>query len=277
MFGIREINYRWDEQDHGSDRPSYQQFLDANDWQDIPDTYRQNLKSRSEYDPVYHKSLWPDLKHAFPGSESIRENFSQSWQDFFVLTMLDGLRQGFYLELGASKPVYCNNTHLLETVFDWQGLSIENRTELESEWKQHRSNSRLVMGNCLTMDFEKVLADNNAPTVIDYLQLDLARDATFKALTRLPHERHRFRVITFETDIFSGYTRDQERSQAYLRELGYELLIDNVAVKNYPTGTWEPFEDWYVAPDLVDHDMMDLFRCVDGKTKLPHEIFVRRM
>ena len=275
MFGIREINYRHDESHHGALRPSYQQFLDANDWQDIPADYREDLKARSLHDPIYHKSLLPRLRYSFADAELIRENYAQSWQDFFVLTMLDGQRQGFYLELGASDPCYCNNTWLLHSLFDWRGISIDKRVEIQSQWQQHRPESCFVIADCLVHDFADILEKNSAPRVIDYLQLDLDQGATYQALTRLPHHRYRFRVITFETDVFTGYHLDRDRSRAFLRDHGYELLIDNIAVKNYDTDTWEPFEDWWVAPDLIDARLVDVFGCVDDRTKLPHEIFIR--
>jgi hypothetical protein len=92
-------------------------------------------------------------------------------------------------------------------------------------------------------------------------------------LTKLPHSTTRFSVITFETDIFAGHLLSQQESRKFLLGLGYQLLIDNIAVRNYPTGTWEPFEDWYIDPTVIDTKLAQQFLCVDNTTKLPHNIF----
>ena len=77
------------------------------------------------YWPRYSKVEHERLKHKFPGSGSVKCNWSQSMQDMFVLMALDGKRQGVYVELGADLPRIINNTYLLETEFDWAGVSFE--------------------------------------------------------------------------------------------------------------------------------------------------------
>ena len=46
-------------------------------------------------------------------------------QDMFVLSMLDGKKNGVYVEIGADQPRVISNTYLLETEFDWMGVSFE--------------------------------------------------------------------------------------------------------------------------------------------------------
>ena len=65
------------------------------------------------------------LKKRFPGSEHITENHSQSMQDLFVLSVLNGKRNGVYVEIGADRPRVINNTWLLESMYDWMGVSFE--------------------------------------------------------------------------------------------------------------------------------------------------------
>ena len=60
------------------------------------------------------------LNNHFPGVEKIKKNFSQAYQDLFVLTMLQGKRSGKYLEVGANHPVEFNNTFLLEDTLETQ-------------------------------------------------------------------------------------------------------------------------------------------------------------
>ena len=65
------------------------------------------------------------LKYKFFGSEDIVENHSQSMQDMFVLSVLDGKKNGTYVEIGADRPRVINNTWLLESMYDWKGVSFE--------------------------------------------------------------------------------------------------------------------------------------------------------
>ena len=75
--------------------------------------------------PVYTIDRQPNLKHKFTGSEQIHKNYSQANQDMFVLMMLDGKRNGTFLEIGAHEPINISNTYLLEKDFDWNGISID--------------------------------------------------------------------------------------------------------------------------------------------------------
>lgn len=56
----------------------------------------------------------------------IAQSKSQAGQDLFVVAMLQGKRNGTFLEIGGNEPVNCNNTWLLERFFNFTGDSIEN-------------------------------------------------------------------------------------------------------------------------------------------------------
>jgi hypothetical protein len=266
MFGIRQENYNFD----CADFPTFEDFLNFQTWDHLDAAVTKEFYRRSSYDPIYHSSLINQLKHQFCGVHQVKQNYSQSWQDFFVLTMLNG-RKGTYLELGASNAQYMNNTFLLEQL-GWQGLSIDFRAEVKPEWDTLRPSSNFKLCNALEINFEDLLYD--MPSQIDYLQVDLDSTASLQALARLPHHKHRFSTITFETDVFDNNQQLQLDSRNYLKNLGYELLIDNIAVNNYATSTWEPFEDWYVDPRVIDSALIEKFRQVDNTIKLPHNIFV---
>jgi tetratricopeptide (TPR) repeat protein len=72
----------------------------------------------------YHKGFYDQLRHKFPGAENIEKNYSQTYQDMFTLTMLNGKRNGTYFEIGAADPFHGSNTALLEE-FGWKGTSLE--------------------------------------------------------------------------------------------------------------------------------------------------------
>ena len=48
------------------------------------------------------------LMNPFPGVDDIKTNWSQTMQDMFVLTMLDGKRNGIYVEIGSFYPLISN-------------------------------------------------------------------------------------------------------------------------------------------------------------------------
>lgn len=271
MLGIRKRNYKY----HSSrtqERPSYEKFLDLQSWKEITDdSVRNTLIECANFDPVYHKSLLPAVKHAWRGIENIRENYSQSWQDWFVLTVLDGKTNGYWLELGAGDPIYMNNTYLLESKFGWTGISIDFRDDLTDEWKSIRSTNLSII-DALSANWKNVLRDS--PQQIDYLQSDLADWVTLEALEKLPHDLYRFSVITFEHDIFQADPGIQKRSRELLNDLGYHMLISNIAVKNYATQTWEPFEDWWVDPTVIDTSRLSTLEDRSDHMKLPHKIFL---
>lgn len=269
MLGVRETNYNYDVQTRSATWPKFSDFLKLKQWQDIDSSIREELQQRSNWDPIYHPST--QMRHSFAGIEQVEQNYSQSWQDIFVLTMLNGKRNGTYLELGASDPVYMNNTYLLSGLFDWKGISIDFRSELLSLWADNRSKDTLRILNAWEIDYTELLKE--LPTQVDYLQVDLDETSSLPILKKLPHSTTRFSVITFETDIFAGHIELQQQSREFLLDLGYQLLIDNVAVRNYPTNTWEPFEDWYIDPSVINKDLAQQFLCVNNATKLPQNIF----
>ena len=88
------------------------------------DVANQELKTFHDlktYDIKNHKFLI----NKYNGSEEISKNYSQVYQDFFILTVLDGLKGGTYLEIGSADWIHGSNTYLLETNFDWVGTSID--------------------------------------------------------------------------------------------------------------------------------------------------------
>ncbi len=59
----------------------------------------------------------------------------------FVLSMLNGKKNGTYLEIGAGSYYYGNNTYLLEKSFDWNGISIDINESLSIDFNNNRNNN----------------------------------------------------------------------------------------------------------------------------------------
>jgi hypothetical protein len=88
----------------------------------------------------YFKSDYESLKFKFLESENIENNYSQSMQDMFVLSILDGKKNGVYVEIGADKPRVINNSYLLESQYDWTGVSFEIESDKVEYFNSIRKN-----------------------------------------------------------------------------------------------------------------------------------------
>lgn len=217
------------------------------------ESVQRNLSSiGSSSDPFleYHKGM--DLRFKFEGYEKIERNYSQVYQDMFVLSMLNGKRNGYYFEVGSADPFKGSNTCLLEKSFGWKGISIEIKEDEVQKFKQHRSNP-VVCRDALSVNYAAFLKGINAPQVIDYLQLDCEPPAsTYNILLSIPFEQYKFAVITFEHDYYADATkRYRDLSRAFLQAHGYIMIVGDIAPDNRSN-----FEDWWVHPDLVDKDIV---------------------
>lgn len=208
----------------------------------------------------YKKEEHPYLKYKFPNSELFETNYSQAHQDMFVLSMLNGKQKGIFLEIGAYHPTYVSNTYLLDKYFNWQGVSIDINTI--PEWSDFR-NTKLLCQDALTIDYNRLLKDNNFPSQIDYLQLDIEPNSnTLECLKRIPFNDYRFSVITYETDAYDFAPTKQDsinrrnESREILLSHGYELIVGNIC----NTSPLYPFEDWYVDPTVVSPELIKLFK-----------------
>jgi hypothetical protein len=196
----------------------------------------------------YTKDRHQDLRFKFPGSESITRNFSQAFQDMFVLYALQGRRNGKFLEVGGAQPYFANNTALLENQFGWSGVSIEWSETLVNEYKTARPDINVLCKDALTLDYQQLLQENYDSNIIDYLQLDIEpAKNTYEVLLKIPFDEYKFAVITYEHDYYVDVTRSyRDKSRNYLKNLGYELVVANVCPRENC-----PFEDWWVHPELV--------------------------
>ena len=111
----------------------------------------------------------------------------------FILSVLDGKRNGTFLEIGGATAYHGNNTALLEQDFGWTGVSIEYKQEFVDQYKQARPTTIYCL-DALDTDYDKFIAENFESDTIDYLQLDIepARN-TYSLLLKIPFEKYKFR------------------------------------------------------------------------------------
>ena len=171
-------------------------------------------------------------------------SFSQAGQDQFVCAVLNGKRNGKFLEIGANHPINISNTYMLEKALGWNGLMVEYDPQFEELYKEHRT-SKYVICDARSLDFSNLVGD------YDYLQIDLEVDnrSTIDVLRNLSAamDRHRFAVITFEHDRYRGdFFNTRQESRDIFERFGYVLVFPDVSLNGMP------FEDWWVHPDLVN-------------------------
>tara|TARA_B100000963_G_C22512622_1_gene619096 strand:- start:311 stop:961 length:651 start_codon:yes stop_codon:yes gene_type:complete len=197
------------------------------------------------------------LKHFFDGQAEITENYSQAFQDLFVLSMLNGKKEGRYVEIGAWKPKTFNNTFLLEDVFRWDGFSVEIDNNLCESFNSNEDRKNICyQGDATEFDYLGVIEKRKWDNRIDYLSVDCEPPTnTFKALKKFPLDKYKCSVITFEHDLYAfGYDILNE-SRIYLKEKGYQIVCSNVCNNSYP------FEDWWIDPEVVDEKIWKPFEC----------------
>jgi hypothetical protein len=240
-------------------------------WNEMDETHQKSVEKNitslgsgpeSQAFHTYTKEDHTNLRYKFSGSEDIERNYSQVYQDMFILSVLDGKKNGTFLEIGGAEPYKGNNTALLEKSFDWTGVSIEYDQKFIDNYTRNRS-AKLLHTDALQLDYEKLLEENYEGNVIDYLQLDIepARH-TYECMLKIPFDKYQFAVITYEHDYYVDVTRSyRQKSREFLRNKGYLLVVNDIS----PDGK-SNFEDWWVHPQLVDLCIIEKMKSITENT-----------
>ena len=190
------------------------------------------------------------FKVDFENSSKIKIFHSQAAQDLFVLTALNGKKNGKFVDIGASDPKLINNTYLLESKFGWNGVLIEIDEALANKCKKERS-SKVICNDATKIDYSLIFSELGE---IDYVSLDIDGLETLQVLEKLPLADYKVKVITFEHDLWRIGNQIKDKSRKIFDDLGYERICSDVA-NNYNI-----YEDWYVHPELVDSDKLKRLR-----------------
>ena len=208
--------------------------------------------------PRYFKNNYENLKTKFTDAEKIENNWSQSMQDMFVLSMLDGKKNGVYVEIGADQPRVISNSYLLEKDFDWVGVSFELDSDKVKYFNFIRKN-KCICADATTYDYKSLFEERNYPKQIDYLQLDIdPAEGTLRALKALPLDDYRFSVITYETDVYSSGADIQDEEISILKDAGYQLVVKNIKNED------NPFEDWWIDPNIISEEKWRPYKTLVG-------------
>lgn len=212
-------------------------------------------------------------EHLAQNLDALENSRAQLGQDVFALSQLGHKRDGFFVEFGATDGIELNNTYMLETEFGWTGILAEPDTRWHANLKRNRTcavdtrcvyrasgetvrftasprgeNSgistfsplkRRLRGtqyDVTTISLNDLLAEHNAPEIIDYASVD-TEGSEFVILEALDFSRWQFRVLSIEHNF------------APQREQVFELMCKHGYQRVYPE--LSRFDDWYIHPDLI--------------------------
>jgi len=226
------------------------------------------LKDRENayYDLQFIKAVDPDKVSRCVAL--LDASHSQIRQDIFALAELDFLRDGFFVEFGATNGVELNNTLLMEAEFGWTGILAEPATGWHGDLRNNRKaaidtrcvwresgavvqftetasainsaitsfvkTSRKIRGKTYeveTVSLNDLLEFHGAPEVIDYISID-TEGSEFDILNAVDFDRWSFRVMTVE------HNHEPQREDVFrlLTDKGYTRVREGVS----------RFDDWYV-------------------------------
>jgi tetratricopeptide (TPR) repeat protein len=208
---------------------------------------RLGVGPESQYFRTYWQQEHSGLRHKFNGSEHIVRSYGQVYQDLWVLSMLDGKRNGTYIEVGSAAPEVGNNTKLLEE-WGWTGVGIEWSEELCKQYRTVRKNP-VLQEDATKVDYDELCGQIAVDGVVDYLQLDCEPSkTTYDILLTIPFDKYKFATITYEHDHYVDMSgRYRQASRDFLRSKGYVLVAGDISPDGVST-----FEDWWAHPDLID-------------------------
>ena len=229
-------------------------LLEELEWEKIPEAEKIKKLVCTWHDPIiYTQDDYPNFKLKFDGLKDIQRNYSQAFQDLFVLYVLKGKRKGFFIEVGGGQPYHGNNTALLKE-FDWEGITFEINESLIDQWEIERPNNAVFKVDATMVDWVLFLETNKFPTVIDYLQLDIdPASNTYKVLENIDFNKLKFNIITYEHDAYDNNEIYREKSRSLLLGAGYILVAGNISPDENSA-----FEDWYVHKDYSKDLMKDI-------------------
>jgi len=170
--------------------------------------------------------------------------YSQEWtgQDAFVANKLNFLKNGFFVDIGCHDYKWLSNTYFFEKELNWQGLAVDMDSQWEQGWKNNRPNSHFICHDGVTLDYQKVLDELKAPSIIDYLSIDTEPpEISLKCLVKILETNYTFKVITFETDCWTGNNVARDGSREILKSKGYTFVKEVCDPVTHKIGSQDDF------------------------------------
>ena len=205
--------------------------------------------------------------------------YSQMGQDYWVYgEAFNEKHGGIFVDIGAHDGIELNNTYILESRYNWTGICIEANPISFAQLQRNRSATCLnacldqsegevdfvlrdVMGGIVDLDVDnkrvgegkghkvlrlkttsltRVLEDQGAPDVMDYLSIDV-EGAEERVFGGFDFRRYTFKSITIE--------RPTDLLRTRFKDHGYMVL------KEVPH-----FDCFYVHQDFMEEYVSNLFQ-----------------
>jgi FkbM family methyltransferase len=189
---------------------------------------------------------------------------AQCGQDHWVIETLQGLRGGYFVDVGASNGVISNNTWALERCYGWRGVCIEANPAFLPTLRRHRQvpcvdtvvwdedDAEVAFhpaGPCSgvvsdetdnksgegvsmprqTRTLASILREVGAPPVIDYLSIDI-EGAEGRVLRTFPFDQFMVRLMTVE--------RPTAELESLLAERGFRLANRIISPEGKPVDSF---------------------------------------
>ena len=200
---------------------------------------------------------------------------SQIGQDIFAISLLEGKKQGYFVEFGAADGYKLSNTHMLEKKFGWQGilaepsrawhadLTLNRKCHVDFRCVSSESNKLVEFLESINPEFstikglqksgghERKIVKNysvetislndllefyKAPLEIDFLSID-TEGSELEILKSLNFDKYKFAIIVCE----HNFTPERAEIFGLLSSHGYKRVWSN----------FTQFDDWYIMPSLV--------------------------
>jgi FkbM family methyltransferase len=195
---------------------------------------------------------------------------SQAGQDKWVIDFFKEKRDGYFVDIGAYDGLEISNTYVLEKELGWDGVCIEPSIRMFKKLRNNRGCklvNRAAYNRNEIVSFDDIgvsslitnigkykvgantmgviLAEVNAPSVIDYVSLD-TEGSEYEILQGFPFDRYEVILWTVEHNICYG---DKQRGDlkrnifSILTTHHFTRVYEDVLCLGDPK---YPFEDWYV-------------------------------
>jgi len=181
---------------------------------------------------------------------------SQAIQDIFVYYMLDK-NSGYFLDIGSAHPININNTFFLEKK-GWKGIciDIDDHTLLYENLRT----SKFINKDLINNNINDILSDNNVPELIDYISFDVD-SATLTVMNIFDFNKYRFKIMTFEHDLYAGGHDKRKQSREILLKQGYKLLCSDIGNGGNIDNLINPYEDWWIDEKFFEKSVYEILQC----------------
>lgn len=176
-------------------------------------------------------------------------SYSRESQDFFILSVLNKKIGGTYVEIGCGEPIRDSNTFLLESEFDWKGVSIDISLEFKNLFDLHRKNEMLCT-DATKINYNDLFSKYAINNHIDFLQIDIdpPLDLAIEVLKKIDFNTFSFSIVSFEHNLYLSGDLYRNESRQILEHHGYKRVLSDVSHNNHL------FEDWYVKEEYMPND-----------------------